>query len=507
MQVLIVQELGRADQAFFFSGPDCLVGRGQEVDLNLPSGAISSYHMRFRISIEAREVVDLCSRTGTQVDGEAVTRATIRPGAIIEIGPYALRYLGDENIQPVYGGQPVRALPLYEPRTREEGKFAVPVFIVRRDGRPDRVYPVHTEEVLVGREGDAHLRLRHRLVSRLHSRIDFRGEAPRLEDLESHNGTWLNGDQVEEAVLSEGDEIGIGSYVLCYLGRCGPDAVHEGHLIDSMPRYHAAVLESKGTGDTTLFLAEAELEQLQDQLPPEIVPVFVPILVVREKGHLDRTFPLYDDEVLVGRSEDAQLRLPNVSVSRRHARITRTRDAVHIEDLDSQNGVVLNGERVTDAVLAVGDAVQLGRYQIVFQGERTPGQGGGPTFRKPWSAARGMTLELSPEQVRALIRQESKPRRAACLVLEGEGVGEDGTWDVGEGVLGMGDGPDEVPVDAVGGAGRLAEVRWTGDGHSVHRLKFWVPIRVNGERVSESPLRLGDLVQVGRTRLRYIYAG
>jgi hypothetical protein len=47
-------------------------------------------------------------------------------------------------------------------------------------------------------------------ISRLHFSIDCTGEAGRVRDLNSSNGTWLNGRRVLDAVLGEGDEITAG---------------------------------------------------------------------------------------------------------------------------------------------------------------------------------------------------------------------------------------------------------------------------------------------------------
>src|SRR5687767_8096317 len=51
--------------------------------------------------------------------------------------------------------------------------------------------------------------------------------------------------------------------------------------------------------------------------------------------------------VLVGRASGADLKLASSSVSRRHAVLTLDGDERLIEDLDSHNGVSVNGEKVT----------------------------------------------------------------------------------------------------------------------------------------------------------------
>jgi hypothetical protein len=72
-------------------------------------------------------------------------------------------------------------------------------------------------------------------------------------------------------------------------------------------------------------------------------------------------------ELVLGRDRDCDCVLPDTTVSRRHARITRHGEAWVLEDLGSLNGTRLNGWRVSGAVeLRPGDRVSLGsaRYRV-----------------------------------------------------------------------------------------------------------------------------------------------
>ena len=67
-----------------------------------------------------------------------------------------------------------------------------------------------------------------------------------------------------------------------------------------------------------------------------------------------------DAPLRLGRSAAADVMLEHLSVSRRHAVVARRGDDVVILDDRSLNGVVVNGERVPEAVLAHGDEIRLG---------------------------------------------------------------------------------------------------------------------------------------------------
>ena len=73
-----------------------------------------------------------------------------------------------------------------------------------------------------------------------------------------------------------------------------------------------------------------------------------------------------EETVHLGRSTGADVMLEHMSVSRRHAVLARRGEDHVILDDRSRNGVVVNGERVREAVLRHGDAIRLGDVAIRF---------------------------------------------------------------------------------------------------------------------------------------------
>ena len=68
----------------------------------------------------------------------------------------------------------------------------------------------------------------------------------------------------------------------------------------------------------------------------------------------------------LGRSPAADVMLEHLSVSRRHAVVATRGDVVVVLDDRSLNGILVNGERVGEAVLAHGDEIRLGQVSIRF---------------------------------------------------------------------------------------------------------------------------------------------
>jgi hypothetical protein len=66
----------------------------------------------------------------------------------------------------------------------------------------------------------------------------------------------------------------------------------------------------------------------------------------------------------IGRTNAAEIRLDDPTVSRRHAVVVAGEGGLRILDDRSLNGVCVNGERVEWSRLADGDEVQIGRYRL-----------------------------------------------------------------------------------------------------------------------------------------------
>ena len=72
-------------------------------------------------------------------------------------------------------------------------------------------------------------------------------------------------------------------------------------------------------------------------------------------------------ESIIGRGQTATVVIDDGGASRNHARIVWNGKAAGLEDLQSTNGTVLNGKRVTVAPLEQGDVIEIGQTRLVFR--------------------------------------------------------------------------------------------------------------------------------------------
>lgn len=88
-------------------------------------------------------------------------------------------------------------------------------------------------------------------------------------------------------------------------------------------------------------------------------------LVVERGPRAGLAHVLGEGDTLAGRSEDADIFLGDVTVSRHHARFTVDGGGLVVEDLGSTNGTYVNMERRDRATLQPGDEVIIGKYHLI----------------------------------------------------------------------------------------------------------------------------------------------
>src|SRR5690242_20583438 len=113
-------------------------------------------------------------------------------------------------------------------------------------------------------------------------------------------------------------------------------------------------------------------------------------LVVYEEG-VARPWPLpLAGEAIIGRTQEADIAIPSVAVSRGHARLSTGPRMVCIADLGSRNGTRINGEMLRgERLIEYGDVLNFGDVMAVL--EEDPGE---PSRERDAVPPEGLLLEL-----------------------------------------------------------------------------------------------------------------
>lgn len=223
--------------------------------------------------------------------------------------------------------------------------------------------------------------------------------------------------------------------------------------------------------------------------PPMSTPAALS-LVVQLGGRVVFRFPIPEGELLVGRGSDNDIPLDNLSVSRRHARLYREGEHIVVEDLGSENGITVRGQRCERAELGPGDEVVVGKYTLTYA---------------RWASSDAV---VAPAR-RVSFVGDVEETIAVGLAAGGDvAIEHDGQRYAMKGpVFAIGKDPSvnlRVPGLLVGGV--HARIKRTRGGHAVEKAGGLAALKVNGVKTKEAPLKSGDEITIGRHAFRFCVA-
>ncbi|MGI8688557.1 MAG: FHA domain-containing protein [Thermomicrobiales bacterium] len=217
---------------------------------------------------------------------------------------------------------------------------------VRRPDGEQQVVPLGAEPVTVGRADGNTIVIKDDWISRKHMEI-VRGNDGLYyaRDLGSANGMSVNGRAEQIVPLKPGDLVQLGPYLLLFSvdveQQADPTRMRqETRGEEGGPQYSVA---AKGATDGGITLNNDD------------------------EGGIAASLTLYGKALAtIGRASENDLVLDDPQVSRRHAQVRWNGAQYVISDLNSTNGVYVNGERVREAALPEGARVQIGRFRFLF---------------------------------------------------------------------------------------------------------------------------------------------
>lgn len=332
-------ELLDDDERFPLTG-NITIGRHMDNDLVVAGEDVRDYHARLELTARGPRIFPL-EDANLLVDDVAVEHSRgLMPGDTLVIGQHRLSLLSEQPEQSIHWA-------LYAPDLTDGHQLFDP-------------------RMTIGRGDSCDLQILEGHVSRHHARLESIGDCVWLKDLESSNGSYVNGERLVGAVrVYHGDELtfDISRYQL--IGD-HPDltpirpvtAVAEAfefdpELMDEPPSITAAAAVVEATEAATGEEAGTAAEG--------------PYLLGIGGGVADRIYPLSYGQHLIGRAPDVEIHLPEPSVSLRHAELDVRIDGVFITNLISTNGVQVNGKDVNTQRLEPGDQLQLGRALLEYR--------------------------------------------------------------------------------------------------------------------------------------------
>jgi pSer/pThr/pTyr-binding forkhead associated (FHA) protein len=217
---------------------------------------------------------------------------------------------------------------------------------------PDRglKHEIGSTRTTVGRKA-ADVVLTDPTVSNIHAVIEFVGAKLFLTDNDSTNGTHLNGERVESGPLANLDEIELGDTKL---------------LLSVVEDKYGAFAEAAEEESEESRIEEGDTTIMTAPLPnPEMPPNLQVVLDVAGGPDQGKVFKLGHRSTVIGRGQQADVRLSDSAVSKRHCQIeVHNKDRMTIKDLASMNGTRLNDRYISAVKIRHGDQVKIGETVI-----------------------------------------------------------------------------------------------------------------------------------------------
>jgi len=189
MAKIVVLKAGKPELERELGSEPLSIGRDPANDIPLADTAVSRRHARIEAAPSGGyRIVDLESGNGILHQGRRVDSVDLYPGCEVEVGGSVIRF--DSNV-------------------------AVPTLVLVA-GAPQRSYPLRTEETVLGRAPGNPIAIPDPLVSSRHLKIVRRGEVYAAVDLDSENGTRVNGVKVTSQELKQGDQVQIGGFTFYF---------------------------------------------------------------------------------------------------------------------------------------------------------------------------------------------------------------------------------------------------------------------------------------------------
>jgi len=267
--------------------------------------------------------------------------------------------------------------------------------VIQDDEGKTTVVPLIRDEITIGRKEGNTIRLTERNVSRRHARILRNNGEVQIEDLGSYNGIRVNNSRIAERVsLRLSDQVQIGDHKL-YLKAEGVEQVDDARTMpierldapatEQMPAVPpssptqpipaqalAAAAAAPPAPQRALGTADTDPSGRPVATAAQVAAMNQAVtygkLCVISSNYAGKEFDLTRPQMIVGRTDENDLVINHRSISRNHAKITRDTETGRytISDLQSSNGVRVNGQDYGKVELRRGDVIDLGHVRLRF---------------------------------------------------------------------------------------------------------------------------------------------
>jgi pSer/pThr/pTyr-binding forkhead associated (FHA) protein len=218
--------------------------------------------------------------------------------------------------------------------------------------------PVEKELITIGRKPDNDICIDNLAVSGHHARIFRAGDWFLIEDLDSLNGTFVNGKMIQESPLKNGDEVLIGKHILKFVST------------EVTTTHEPAPVLKKGSGSETMIIDSKVQQEILAHMSKEKAVTSegeaVGRLVVLEGSTDQKEYDLTERVTSIGKDSSAKIRLKGFFAPKFAAFVNRSKEGYFISPASGKEIKINEDVISTRYKLQDGDIVQVAGLKMHF---------------------------------------------------------------------------------------------------------------------------------------------
>jgi pSer/pThr/pTyr-binding forkhead associated (FHA) protein len=212
-------------------------------------------------------------------------------------------------------------------------------------------------------------------------------------------------------------------------------------------------------------------------------------------GLVLKEIPLDRERLSIGRKPHNDIQIDNLAISGEHAVIVTILEDSFLEDLNSTNGTLVNGQPVKKHFLRHNDVIELGKYKLKYLNDPAEREAarltrsnfeptaGGPTASDGFSSFGPATSRNSPAKARLIIQNGVNAGKELPLTKDSTSLGKPGV--------------------------QVASIERRAEGHFLRHVEGAERPRLNGLPLAGElqPLRDGDRIEIFGIEMQFVQQG
>ncbi len=353
--MLKIQFKDRRKPAIWLVDSTFLIGSNSGCDITIEEDGVAPQHAELTINQDDILLKNISENRSVFInDIPVIKEQALNAWDVIRLGGTELEIIDplSERSQPPKAQQ--------EPEQQTIIRAAVSPWMLKANSAPlDGQYFSLTDGAILGRDKSSEVVVPLSYISRQHAKFAIRNERLYVDDLNSSNGTFVNGEKIKSCELFNGDELRLDEFIFNLIGPENKNNKKPRTIVrakdDKKPKSAKNATKSKTKNNSQAKVSsnsEASKKVFMHGLSHRIEGKVIEI--TQSHNHLSR---------MLGH----HLSTSEQSVSARHVYLQETPLGWEIKNDGASDGLMVNGKMQAKAILQDGDELIVGGTLLKFQ--------------------------------------------------------------------------------------------------------------------------------------------